>query len=162
MGYARHDSTNYRGLCPSPVGRLFAPRASAVPVSELQRGVFPQLPVPLPRMQLRQVALPRRKMAEVQREPEEQKEFLGRRLSLPEEACRQLCHNFRLQSAASTNERRRRGGHRPQGRLRLLLPRESLAAVSYSNALDTPKNATTGSSRSVEGRARFAQMTDCH
>ena len=91
----RGDPPNYGDLCPFPADGLFVPRASAVPVSELQRRAFPDLPVPLPRMRLRQGALPRRKMAEVQREPEEQKEFLGRRLSLPEEACRQLRHNFR-------------------------------------------------------------------
>jgi len=90
----RGDPPNYGDLCPFPADGMFVPRASAVPVSELQRRAFPDLPVPLPRMRLRQVALPR-PTTEVQREPEAQKELLGRRQPSPEEACRRLCRSFR-------------------------------------------------------------------
>jgi hypothetical protein len=91
----RGDPPNYGDLCPFPADGLFVPRASAVPVSELQRRAFPDLPVPLPRMRLRRVALPRPTTTEVQREPEAQKELSGRRQPSPGEACRRLCRSFR-------------------------------------------------------------------
>jgi hypothetical protein len=119
----RHNPTDYDAL--SPVARAeesSVPLASSGPSWALPRRTFPRLPVSLLRRRLTRVVLLRQRTMAIRREREEQKVLLGRRQSFPAEACRRLLHNFRIQWAASTSERRRPGRHRPQGRFRLPLP----------------------------------------